>query len=110
MKGEIDAMRIKEMIPIEKRHYHKCYFCGAVKSVKYIVTIDDPDHPGHTKEVDCCNRCTLTAPNAQIRASPCHMFDKAMLYLIENYKSLLILQVTNKEADIDVSEDSKYRS
>lgn len=57
--SRISTMKIKSLIPIEKRHYHICYFCKAVQSVKYIVMIDDPEHPGQEKEVSCCNRCTL---------------------------------------------------
>lgn len=53
-------MKIKSIIPIEKRKNCRCHFCGETRSVKYTTEIIDPVVDSKPTEVCVCNKCILT--------------------------------------------------
>ena len=58
-------MEIHGIIPIEKRHNYRCFFCGETRSVKYITEIMDPVIDSKPTKVCCCNLCILKGNNAK---------------------------------------------
>lgn len=57
-------MFIKGIIPIDKRHNYRCFFCGETRSVKYITEINDPVIDSKPTKVCCCNKCILIGEKA----------------------------------------------
>lgn len=53
--NKIGEKNVMKVIPVEQRGKRRCYFCGETRSVKYIVTVNNPK----PSEVPCCNKCAL---------------------------------------------------
>ena len=54
-----------KIIPNHNKGFRRCYFCGSVVSVKYIVSVFNPCIFYKPAEVYACNKCALLRANEE---------------------------------------------